>query len=51
VFVLIAAVVVVFALLRRFGPTLRERAMTRCQEEFGRSSEERALQTVEAESL
>jgi hypothetical protein len=35
--------VAVFAVLRRFGPALRDRAMARCQEMFDRSPEERAL--------
>ncbi len=37
------AVVVVFALLRRFGPALRDRAIAMCQEMFERSSGEGAL--------
>ena len=35
--------VVVFAVLRRFGPALRNRAMAMCQEMFERSSGEGAL--------
>jgi hypothetical protein len=31
------ALVVVFAVLRRFGPALRDRAMAKCQEMFERS--------------
>ena len=31
------AAVVVFAVLRRFGPALRDRAVARCQEMFERS--------------
>jgi len=37
------AAVIVFAVLRRFGPALRDRAMGMCQEMFERSSEEGAL--------
>jgi hypothetical protein len=37
------ALVVVFAVLRRFGPALKDRAMARCQEMFEPSPEERAL--------
>lgn len=37
------ALVAVFAVLRRFGPTLRDRAMAKCQEMFERSPGERAL--------
>lgn len=37
------AAVVVFAVLRRFGPALRDRAIGMCQEMFERSSGERAL--------
>jgi hypothetical protein len=36
---IVTAAVVIFAVLRRFGPTLRERAMTKCQEEMARFSE------------
>jgi hypothetical protein len=37
------ALVVVLAVLRRFGPALRDRAMAKCQEMFERSFGERAL--------
>lgn len=37
------ALVVVFAVFRRFGPALRDRAMAMCQEMFERSSGEGAL--------
>ena len=37
------AAVVVFAVLRRFGPALRGRAAAMCQEMFERSVAERAL--------
>ena len=37
------AAVVAFAVLRRFGPALRDRAMGMCQEMFERSSGEGAL--------
>ena len=37
------AAVVVFAVLRRFGPALRDRAMAKCQQMFERSFGERAL--------
>ena len=37
------AALVVFAVLRRFGPALRDRAMGMCQEMFERSSGEGAL--------
>lgn len=37
------ALVVVFAVLRRFGPVLRDRAMAMCREMFERSSGEVAL--------
>ena len=36
---IVAAAVVAFAVLRRFGPNLRERAMAKCQEEMTRFSE------------
>jgi hypothetical protein len=35
--------VVVFAVLRRFGPALRDRAMAKCQEMFERSPGEGVL--------
>jgi hypothetical protein len=37
------AFVVVFAVLRRFGPAVRDRAMARCQEMFERSPGEGVL--------
>jgi hypothetical protein len=38
------ALVAVLAVLRRFGPTLRDRAMAKCQEMFeSHSTRERAL--------
>ena len=38
------ALVVVFAVLRRFGPALRDRAMAKCQDMFeSLSTRERAL--------
>jgi hypothetical protein len=37
------AFLVVLAVLRRFGPALRDRAMAKCQEMFERSSGGRAL--------
>ena len=37
------ALVVVFAVLRRFGPVLRDRAMVKCQEMFERSPGEGVL--------
>jgi hypothetical protein len=39
------AVVVILAVLRRFGPGLKERAMAKCQEMFERCSGEPALDT------
>jgi hypothetical protein len=33
----------ILAVLRRFGPALRDRAMAKCQEMFERSFAERAL--------
>jgi hypothetical protein len=39
------ALVVVVAVVRRFGPALRDRAMGKCQEMFERSPGERALGT------
>jgi len=45
------ALVAVFAVLRRFGPALKERAMAKCQEMFERSSRERALLDQERENL
>jgi len=45
------ALVVVLAVLRRFGPALRDRAMAKCQEMFeSRSPGRRALDT-ERENL
>jgi hypothetical protein len=44
------ALVVVVAVVRRFGPALRDRAMAKCQEMFERSPGERALGT-ERENL
>jgi hypothetical protein len=44
------ALVAVLAVLRRFGPALRGRAMGKCQEMFERSFGERALDK-ERESL
>jgi hypothetical protein len=38
-----AALVAILAVLRRFGPALRDRAMAKCQEMFERSFGERAL--------
>ena len=38
------ALVVILAVLRRFGPALRDRAMARCQEMFERSPGEGALE-------
>jgi hypothetical protein len=37
------ALVAILAVLRRFGPALRDRAMAKCQEMFERSFGERAL--------
>jgi hypothetical protein len=37
------ALVAVLAVLRRFGPAMRDRAIAKCQEMFERSVEERAL--------
>ena len=37
------ALVAVLAVLRRFGPALRDRAMAKCQQMFERSFGERAL--------
>jgi hypothetical protein len=38
------ALVIVLAVLRRFGPALRDRAMAKCQDMFeSRSTRERAL--------
>ena len=37
------ALVVVFAVLRRFGPALKDRAIAKCQEMFERPSGEGAL--------
>jgi hypothetical protein len=37
------AAVAILAVLRRFGPALRDRAMAKCQEMFERSFGERAL--------
>ena len=37
------ALAVVLALIRRFGPALRDRAMAMCREMFERSQEESAL--------
>ncbi len=44
------ALAVVLAVLRRFGPALRDRAIAECQKMFERSAEERALDT-ERENL
>jgi hypothetical protein len=37
------ALMAILAVLRRFGPALRDRAMAKCQEMFERSFAERAL--------
>ena len=39
---IVVALVVVLAVLRRFGPAFRDRAKAMCQEMFERSSEEGA---------
>lgn len=44
------ALVLLLAVLRRFGPALRDRAMAKCQEMFEGSPGERALGT-ERENL
>jgi hypothetical protein len=45
------ALVVILAVLRRFGPALRDRAMAKCQEMFDRMPEDfppkRSLQNLE----
>lgn len=44
------ALVAVFAVLRHFGPALRDRAMAKCQEMFeSHSTRERALNNKRAE--